>query len=151
MGKLPGEWDTVSRKGSELESADLLEEAIPLIAQDIRSARTSLGITSARAAKRAGLSQSRYRDLEAGRMPRSKRTAKNNAGGGSASWAGVGPDVLCGIRRPVHAGERCAERTVYGPYRRVGLVSLGSKGTGPFRQPPSRAGVPGARGRYTGR
>ena len=35
---------------------EILEEAIPLIGQDLRSARTRLGITSARAAKRAGMS-----------------------------------------------------------------------------------------------
>ena len=45
------------------------EEAIPLIAEDIRRGRTELGITSARAAKRLGLSVSRYCALEKGRVP----------------------------------------------------------------------------------
>ena len=52
----------------------LLEEAIPLIAEDLRIARARLGITSARAAKRAGMSCSRYRLLESGRMRRSRQT-----------------------------------------------------------------------------
>ena len=60
----------MSTKGSGITSDELLEEAIPLIAQ----ARTGLGITSARAAERAGTSSSRYRDLEAGRVPRNKQS-----------------------------------------------------------------------------
>ena len=52
----------------------LLEEAIPLIAEDLRSARTRLGITSTRAAKRAGMSWNRYRQLENGKVNRSKQS-----------------------------------------------------------------------------
>ena len=50
-----------------------LEEAIPLIAEDLKSARTRLDITSARAAKHAGISWSRYRCLETGKVPRNKQ------------------------------------------------------------------------------
>ena len=52
----------------------LLEEAIPLIAQDLRSARIGLGITSARAAKRAGVSWNRYRQFETGKVHRRKES-----------------------------------------------------------------------------
>ena len=51
----------------------LLEEAIPLIAEDLRNARARLGLTSARAAKRARISASRYRMLESGRARRTKQ------------------------------------------------------------------------------
>ena len=50
-----------------------LEEAIPLIAEDLKSARTRLDITSARAAKHAGISWSRYRCLETGKVPRNRQ------------------------------------------------------------------------------
>ena len=53
---------------------EFLEEAILLIGQDLRSARTRLGITSARAAKRAGMNLSRYRQLETGKVRRSKQS-----------------------------------------------------------------------------
>ena len=46
----------------------LLEEAIPLITEDLRKARARLGLTSATAAMRAGISTSRYRMLESGRV-----------------------------------------------------------------------------------
>lgn len=51
-----------------------IEEAIPLIAEDLKSARTRLSITSARAAKHIGISWSRYRHLETGRVCRSQRS-----------------------------------------------------------------------------
>ena len=51
------------------EAAD---EAIPLIAEDIRTARAQLGITPAQAAKRVRLGNARYRALEEGRIPRSQ-------------------------------------------------------------------------------
>ena len=50
------------------------EEAIPLMAEDISLRRMQLRITSARAAKRVGLSASRYRALEKGRSPRTQHT-----------------------------------------------------------------------------
>lgn len=53
---------------------DLPDEAIPLIAEDLRSHRTRLGLTSARAAKRAGMSWNRYRRLESGQVQRNKQT-----------------------------------------------------------------------------
>lgn len=49
-----------------------LGEAIPLIAEDLRDARKRLGLTSARAAKRAGISASRYRMLESDRLRKTK-------------------------------------------------------------------------------
>ena len=55
---------------------ELLEEAIPLIAEDIRAARTEMRITSAGAAKRAGLAVARYRALEKGNI---RRTSYNAA------------------------------------------------------------------------
>ena len=58
----------------QYDITELIEEAIPLIAEDLKSARTGLGITSIKAAKRAGISWSRYRDLETGRVQKSKRS-----------------------------------------------------------------------------
>ena len=49
-----------------------IEGAIPLIAEDLRNSRARLGITSAKAAKRAGINASRYRMLESGRAHRNK-------------------------------------------------------------------------------
>ena len=49
----------------------LLEEAIPLIAEDLRDARVVQGLTFARAAAQARISVSRYRTLESGRVRRS--------------------------------------------------------------------------------
>ena len=43
-----------------------LEEAIPLVAGDLRKARARLGLTSTTAAMRAGISASRYRMFESG-------------------------------------------------------------------------------------
>ncbi len=51
---------------------ELLEEAVPLMAEDIRAARARLAITSARAAKQAGLEAARYGALEKGSIPRSR-------------------------------------------------------------------------------
>lgn len=48
-----------------------LEEAIHLVAEDLKSARTRLGVTSQKAAKRAGLSATYYRALERGLAPKS--------------------------------------------------------------------------------
>ena len=56
------------------ETDQMIEGAISLISQDISSARRDLGITSARAAKRAGVSWSRYRDIETGQVRRSRRS-----------------------------------------------------------------------------
>ena len=67
----------MSRQGPDITSEELLEEAIPLIAQDLRSARRDLGLTSAGAAKRAGIGLSRYRDLEAGRVPRNRENVRD--------------------------------------------------------------------------
>ena len=47
-------------------------EAVPLILEDIRTARAQLGISLAQAAKRVGLGRARYRDLEDGRIPGSQ-------------------------------------------------------------------------------
>ena len=54
------------------EKEKFLEEAVSLMAEDLKDARAHLGITSARAAKRAGISLSRYMMLESGRARRSK-------------------------------------------------------------------------------
>ena len=51
---------------------ELLEEAIPLIAEDLREARARSGITSSMAAKRGLLRVARYRALESGRARRTK-------------------------------------------------------------------------------
>ena len=51
---------------------ELLEEAIPLIAEDLREARARSGITSAMAAKRGLLRFARCRALESGRARRTK-------------------------------------------------------------------------------
>ena len=56
------------------DTTELPEEAVPLIADDLKSARTGLGITSARAAKLAGISWSRYRALETGQVRKSNRS-----------------------------------------------------------------------------
>ncbi len=45
------------------------EENIRLVAEDLRAARARLGITSAQAARRAGVAAARYRALEKGRVP----------------------------------------------------------------------------------
>ena len=45
---------------------DLLEEALPLLAEDLRAAREGLGITSTEAAERAELDPALYRALEEG-------------------------------------------------------------------------------------
>ena len=58
----------------QYDRAELFEKAIPLIAEDLKSARMGLGITSAKAAKRAGVSWGRYRELETGRVRKSKRS-----------------------------------------------------------------------------
>ncbi|MCY4514837.1 MAG: hypothetical protein OXC69_06870 [Candidatus Tectomicrobia bacterium] len=49
----------------------LIEEAIPLIAEDLKQARRRLGLTSAKAAKRAQLDARRYRAIEASRITKS--------------------------------------------------------------------------------
>ena len=51
---------------------EFLEEAIPLIAEDLREARVRSGMTSATAAKRGLLRVARYRALESGRIRRTK-------------------------------------------------------------------------------
>ena len=51
---------------------EFLEEAIPLIAEDLREARARSGITSSMAAKRGLLRVARYRALESGRARRTK-------------------------------------------------------------------------------
>ena len=51
-------------------------EAIPLIAEDIRTVRAQLGITPAQAAKRVRLSNARYRALEEARIPRSQHNMR---------------------------------------------------------------------------
>ena len=51
---------------------ELLEEAIPLIAEDLREARVRSGMTSSMAAKRGLLRVDRYRTLESGRARRTK-------------------------------------------------------------------------------
>ena len=45
---------------------ELLEEAIPLVAEDLRNARVRLGLTRTTAATRTGTNASRYRTLESG-------------------------------------------------------------------------------------
>ena len=55
-----------------MDLTELTDEAIPLIAADIRTARTQLGITPAQAAKRVRLSKDRYRALEKGPIPRTQ-------------------------------------------------------------------------------
>ena len=57
-----------------MDLEEFLKEAIPLMAEDLGTARAELGITSARAAKRARLSTTRYRALEKGSI---RRTAHN--------------------------------------------------------------------------
>ena len=49
---------------------EFLEEAIPLIAEDLKEIRVRLGMTSTSAAKRAQLGVFRYRALENGRVPK---------------------------------------------------------------------------------
>ena len=53
----------------------LLEEAIPLIAEDLKEFRTRFSLTSFRAAKRARLDVLRYRALEAGAVPKTRHNA----------------------------------------------------------------------------
>ncbi len=53
------------------------EEAIPLMAEDIRMERRRLGMTSARAAKQIGLSASRYWAVEKGRGPRTEHAVNS--------------------------------------------------------------------------
>ena len=55
---------------------EFITKAIPLMAEDLAAARAELGITSAKAAKRAGISATRYRALEKGRI----RKTVHNAG-----------------------------------------------------------------------
>lgn len=57
----------------------LIEEAISLISQDISSARRDLGITSIKAANRAGVSWNLYRQIETGRVQRSRRSIQKMA------------------------------------------------------------------------
>ena len=52
---------------------EFLEEAIPLIAEDLKEIRVRLGRTSASAAKRAQLGVVRYRALENGRVPKTSQ------------------------------------------------------------------------------
>lgn len=47
-------------------------ETIRLVAEDLRAARAQLGITSGRAARRAGVAAARYRALKEGRVPNSQ-------------------------------------------------------------------------------
>ena len=49
-----------------------IEESIRLAAEDLRAARARLGITSAQAARRAGVAAVRYRALEKGSVPSSQ-------------------------------------------------------------------------------
>ena len=49
-----------------------IQETIRLVAEDLRAARARLGITSAQAARRAGVAAARYRALEKGRVPSSQ-------------------------------------------------------------------------------
>ena len=48
------------------------EKTIRLVAEDLRAARTRLGITSDQAARRAGVAAGRYEALEKGRVPSSQ-------------------------------------------------------------------------------
>ena len=59
--------------GSAIMNIDqLIEEAIPLIAEDLRDARAHLGLTLAGAAERAGTSANWYRMIESGLLRRTK-------------------------------------------------------------------------------
>ena len=51
---------------------DLLDEAFPLMAEDLRSVRLGLRITSTTAAERAGLDLAVYRALEEGNVERAQ-------------------------------------------------------------------------------
>ena len=53
---------------------DLLDEAFPLMAEDLRSVRLGLRITSTTAAERAGLDLAVYRALEEGNVERTRQT-----------------------------------------------------------------------------
>ena len=70
------------RKGRSKVSLDDLAdeaaaEAVPLISEDIRTARAQLGMTQAHAAERVRLGRARYRDLEEGRIPGSQDTMRS--------------------------------------------------------------------------
>ncbi len=58
-----------------MDKEEILSESIPMIAEDARSARVRLGITTARAARRVGLDPVRYRSLEKGTKNRSYHVA----------------------------------------------------------------------------
>lgn len=60
-----------------MDVSELVAEAIPLIAEDLRNARKNLGITTARAARRANISDIRYRQLEGGRVVASKEVVQS--------------------------------------------------------------------------
>ena len=53
---------------------EFVEEAIPLMAADLRFVRRNRGMTTARAAKQAELATSRYRALEQGRVAKNRHT-----------------------------------------------------------------------------
>ena len=48
----------------------LIADAIPIIAEDLKDARVRSGITTSRAAKKVGINVARYRRLENGRVPK---------------------------------------------------------------------------------
>lgn len=50
----------------------LIADAIPIIAEDLKDARMSLGITPAKAARKVGINTVRYRRLESGKVARNK-------------------------------------------------------------------------------
>ena len=58
-----------------MDPHEVLQASIRLMAEDLRSARLASAITSARAAKRAHLSPSRYRALESGNVLRTRHNA----------------------------------------------------------------------------
>lgn len=89
----------------QYDTTKLFEEAIPLIAEDLKAARTGLGITSARAAKRAGISWSRYRTLETGQVRVSQRgVAKMVEAARSLGLASVRLSYVDIINQYVRAG-----------------------------------------------
>ena len=55
---------------------EVADEAVPLIAADIRAVRAQLGITVFQAAKRARIGNTRYRALEDGRIPRTEHNTR---------------------------------------------------------------------------
>ncbi len=58
-----------------MDLEELLEESIPLIAEDLRVERRKLGITTARAARKTGFGTPRYRAFEQGRVRRTRHNA----------------------------------------------------------------------------